>query len=308
MARTLLQLIQAASNELGIPEPSAIVGAQDDQSKQLLALANREGKDFSILANGKGGWQELHKEYTFQTVAIPVTTGNVTEGSAIITNIPDTTGIVADTWAVTGNGIIGSARVISVDSSTQVTISLPCNATVTGSSLTFGQVAYSLPSDFEYFVQRTFWDGAYRWELLGPITAQEKQVLRYGVIASGPRRKFYVRNSKIWLDPIPSDGQTIAYDYFSNAWCRSASGTAQSAWNADLDLYNLDEDCFIQGLKWRFLRSKGLDYAQEKADYDNDCQRVMSRDGGARDLSLTNPAFEMRLINNENIPETGFGV
>lgn len=240
MARTLLELMKQAANELGIPEPSQIIGAQDEQSKQLLALAQREGKDFSVLANKNGGWQALHKEYTFSTVA--------------------------------------------------------------------AQQDYALPSDFEYFVQRTWWDNAYKWELLGPITAQEKQILKYGVISSGPRRKFYVRDNKIWLDPIPAtNGDVIAYDYFSNAWCQSSGGTPQQFWQADTDTYKLDEDCFIQGMKWRFLRAKGLDYTQEKADYDMDCQRVMARDGGARDLPIAGGTYGARFLNEDNIPEQGYG-
>lgn len=239
MARTFLELMQAACNELGIPEPSQVIGAQDDQSKQLLALANREGKDFSVLANGQGGWTNLHKEYTFTTVD--------------------------------------------------------------------GTADYALPSDLEYFINRTFWDGAYLWELLGPISAQEKQLLRYGVVANGPRRKFYIRVNRMYLDPVPEDASLIAYDYFSNAWCTSSGGTDQTKWTADTDLYKLDEDCFIQGIKWRFLRSKGLDYTQEKADYDTDTSRVMARDGAERDLPLIGGCYGSRFLNDDNLPETGYG-
>lgn len=240
MARTFLQLIQQAANEIGIPEPSQIIGSQDEQAKQLLALAQREGKDFSVMANKNGGWQALHSEYTFTTV----------------------------------------------DS----------------------QQAYTMPADFEYFVQRTFWDDSYKWELLGPITAQEKQILKYGVIASGPRRKFYIRANEMYLDPIPeTTGDTIAYDYFSNAWCQDSLGNVQKLWTADTDTYRLDEDCFIQGIKWRFLRAKGLDYSQEKMDYEADCQRVMARDGGNRDLPIAGGTYGARFLSMDNVPETGFG-
>lgn len=307
MARTFLELVQQAANEIGIPEPSHIIGGQDETSKQLLSLANREGKDFSVLANGCGGWQNLHKEYTFQPAAL-VTTGTTVDGAYVITGIPSTTGIVAGTWKVTGNGIPYPAAIVSVDSATQVTIDVACDASASGVALTFGQVAYDLPTDFEYFVQKTFWDGAYRWMLLGPISAQEKQILRYGIIASGPRRKFYVRDNKMWLDPIPGEsGNVIAYDYFSNNWCQSAAGVDQKFWTADTDVYKLDEDCFVQGLKWRYLRAKGLDYGQEKLDYDNDSQRVMSRDGGARDMPLAGSNFGQHFLDSSNIPETGFG-
>lgn len=303
MARTFLQLMQQATSEIGVPQPSQIFGAQDEQSIQLLALAQREGKDFSQLANKNGGWQVLHKEYSFNT-AFLTTTGNTTAGSAVITNIPSTAALVANKWVAIGNGIEDNyAYIASVDSATQVTLNAVVSETQTGVSLTFSQVAYDLPGDIEYFTQRTYWDNAYKWELLGPITAQEKQILRYGIIASGPRAKFYIRNNWMFIDPPPQDARLLAYDYFSNAWCQSVGGTSQSLWAADTDTYKLDEECFIQGIKWRFLRAKGLDYSQEKLDYDMECQRVMGRDGGARDLPIAGGTYGVRFLNNDNIPD-----
>jgi hypothetical protein len=240
MARTLLDLVKQATNEISIPEPSQLFGAQDDTSKQLLALAQREAKDFSIMAKSQGGWSALRTDYTFTTVT--------------------------------------------------------------------GQASYALPADFEYFVNRTFWDGSMRWELLGPIDAVEKQILRYGIIANGPRAKFYVKGKTIYINPTPdNDTDVIAFDYYSNAFCTSDMGFDQSLWTADTDTYKLDEDCFVEGIKWRFLRAKGLDYAQEYQDYQDDCQRVMSRDGGARDLPLAGGIYGYRFLNEDNIPDTGFG-
>jgi hypothetical protein len=298
--------MQAIADELGIPQPSQVIGAQDDQSRQLIALANREGKEFSTANNGKGGWQALHKEHTFQTVAITVT-GDTTAGSAVITNISSTTGISANTFGCNGSGIDQASIVTSVDSATQVTLSKVASATATGVTLTFGQVAYSLPSDLEYFADRTFWDGAMLWELLGPISAQQKQLLRYGIVANGPRSKFYIRDNLMWLNPMPASAFTIAYDYYSNAWCSSSGGAAQKLWAADTDTYDLDEDAFIMGVKWRWLRAKGLDYAQEKIDYDMEVSRLSARDGGMKDLPLAGGNFGTRFLNDDNIPETGYG-
>jgi hypothetical protein len=258
------------------------------------------------MANGTGGWQNLHKEYTFPTVVVS-TTGNTTAGSAVVTGIPSTAAITALTYGCAGAGIVDQSRVLSVDSSTQVTLDTVATETGTGVALTFGKIAYDLPSDFEYFVNRTFWDNSFKWELLGPISAQEKQILRYGIIASGPRTKFYVRNNKLWLNPMPESVVTVAYDYYSNAWCSSAGGTPQAKWTADSDTYNLDEDCFVMGLKWRYLRAKGLDYTQELRDYEMDCSRVAARDGGARELPLAGGTYGARFLNSDNIPETGYG-
>lgn len=308
MARTFLQLMQAASDEVGIPQPSQIIGGADDQSRQLLALANREGKDFSAMAVSQGGWQNLHKEYRFTTNCLTGLTGNTTSGSGVITNISSTTGIVAGTWLLTADGFSNICNIISVDSATQITVDLLASETATGVDLSVGQAAYDMPSDFQYFANKTFWDNAYRWELLGAIDAQEKQCLRYGMTQPVINRKFYIKSGKLWLIPTPTEiGQIIAYDYYSNSWCESASGAPQTTWTADTDIYLLDEDCFIQGMKWRFLRAKGLDYSQEKADYDLDCQRASSRDCGARELPLVGGLYGNRFLDYENIPQTGYG-
>lgn len=307
VALTFLALVQEAANELGIPEPSQIIGAQDDQSKQLLALSIREGKQFSQMANKNGGWNKLHKEYKFQTNGYTGFTGNTTSGSAVITGLSSTTGIVAG-MAITASNFVGRVLVVSVDSSTQVTVDSNANATSTGISMSFGYDAYDLPSDLEYFCTKTFWDGSYRWQLLGPLEAQEKNVIRYGISPVGPRRRFWILNNKMFINPTPTNTtDTIAYDYFSNAWCASSGGTAQTKWAADTDTYLLDEDCFVLGLKWRFLRSKGLNYDQEFRDYQDQCNRVMARDGAGRDLPLNAQATSINLLNSTNTPDTGFG-
>ena len=306
MARTFLALIQQAASEIGIPSPTSLFGNVNDTERQLIALANREAKEFSAVANKNGGWQNLHKEYTFNTAFLN-TTGDTTSGSAVVTNIPSTAGLVADTWAVSGVGFSSGTRILSVDSATQITLTNKCTVTNTGVALAFGQIAYPLPSDFEYFVDKTFWDNKFKWALIGPITAQEKQVLRYGVVASGPRNKFYIRRDKMWLDPTPTDETLIAYDYYSNAPVLTTSGAYSNVWTDDSDTYVLDEDCFIQGIKWRFLRAKGLDYAEEYQSYEADVSRTISRDGGSRDLSMDGDGFNVQFLNGYNIPDTGYG-
>lgn len=305
--QNLLALIQAACREMGVTTPTFIIGNSDDQVLQLLALANREAREFYEKPNKNGGWQELRKEHRFTTDAITGLTGDTTTGSAVITNISSTTGITAGTWGCSGNGIPQAALVSSVDSGTQVTLDSVATATATGVALSFGQAAYSLPSDFAYFMTQTFWDRAFRWQLLGPLEAQEWQVLKSGISPVGPRRRFRIMGNYFWIDPVPSSEDTEVFEYYSNAWCQSSTGTAQTSWAADTDYYTLDDDCFIMGLKWRFLRAKGLDYSQEFLDYERACERKMARNGGNRNLPLNASASGIRLLNSQNVPDTGFG-
>lgn len=62
---TLLSICQDVANEVGIAEPSTVVGSTDPNAKRLLALANRGGK---ALAQ-RFPWQELTKEFTLTTLA-----------------------------------------------------------------------------------------------------------------------------------------------------------------------------------------------------------------------------------------------
>lgn len=67
--RTLLQIVQAAVDELGsINRPTSVVGSSDQNVQQLLALANREGKELAAREGRDGGWPQLRKEHTFSTV------------------------------------------------------------------------------------------------------------------------------------------------------------------------------------------------------------------------------------------------
>lgn len=253
-----------------------------------------------------GGWQQLRGEDSFTTGFLE-TTGDITSGSAVITNIPSTAGLSTD-YSVSGDGVDRNARIASVDSATQVTMTIAATDTTVGLTLRFGQDAYALPEDLAYFTQLTYWDRSYRWQLLGPLSPQEWQVLKSGLSPIGPRKMFRIFGNRFYLHPVPgASDENIAYEYYSNAWCQTAAGVAKATWSADTDYYSLDDDAFVMGLKWRFKAAKGLDYSQEKLDYDAICQRLMSRNAGNRALPLNAQYPTVRLLNNNNIPDTGFG-
>jgi len=239
MPSTLLGLIQTVCNELGLNAPTSVVGNVDAQIIQLLALANREGKEFALAPTPFTFWQALRGEYIFN-------------------------------W--------------------QNTIE-----------------SYALPSDYEYFAPSTAWNRTTRWQLLGPLTPQEWQILKSGLSPTGPRTRYRIINNRIYFDPIPSSTDQIVFEYCKNTWCQSSAAVAQAAWANDLDTYLLDEDCFILGLKMRFLQAKGLSYDQERQDYREAKERVISRDSVARPVVLNANSSGLRLLSSYNIPDTGYG-
>lgn len=62
---SLLTIIQDAADLIGLPRPQFVVAATDPTTRQLLALANLEGKELAR----RYAWQELLKEATFTSVA-----------------------------------------------------------------------------------------------------------------------------------------------------------------------------------------------------------------------------------------------
>jgi hypothetical protein len=81
---SILTITQDVSNRIGLPVPSTVIGSSDTQVRQLLGLAQQEGKELSR----RGPWQVLTKEKTItatatetQTGAIPVDYERMIEGT-----------------------------------------------------------------------------------------------------------------------------------------------------------------------------------------------------------------------------------
>lgn len=318
---TLLQIIQNVYNELGLGSnpPTQVISNSNQQIVQLLALANREGKNFYNAGFGLGGWQSLRREQLMIINAVSGLTGTFTPGSNVITSVspnPLTAGVTTLMQAYDTNAMPVETNVTAVTSST-ITISNNSTATsiLTGESFFCGQASYPLPTDFETAIAQTYWDRNFRWQLLGPIDAQEWQVLKSGISPTGPRRRFRIYNNTFNIDPVPGfsssdNGSIEVYEYYSNGWCQSTggtSGTIQTAFAADTDNYCLDDECLTLGIIWRYLRAKRLSYDEEKRTYDLLCERIMARDGFERSLPLNASASGIRLLNSTNTPDTGYG-
>src|ERR1700686_26302 len=110
MSLTLLQMINQAQAELGLPQSATIVGNTDPTTIQMYNLTNRVLDELRRMNR----WTVQQFEYNL-VVNPPInTTGNVTQNSAVITNIPSTAGILPNYFTVTGNNLPQAARVLSV--------------------------------------------------------------------------------------------------------------------------------------------------------------------------------------------------
>jgi|TARA_R110002167_G_scaffold20140_2_gene74112 hypothetical protein len=298
----LLGLVQAATGELGLSQPSAVATATDDQTKQLLALINKVGNDVISVAE----WEGISKENRFSTVSYTVT-GDTTAGSAIVTSTDTTgTGLAIDTFEVIGGSVPTDTTIASIDSTTQITMSNPASEAETGVSLTFSQTQYALPSDYDRMKNRTSWDQTNYWAMQGPQSPQEWAYLKSGIIANTPRLRFRILGSKFNIFPASAGVVRLKFEYTSNGWVEAADGTAKTIFTLDTDTCIFRDRTIISGLKYEFFKIKGFDTDGLWRDYQIQQEFEKGIDKGAPTLSMSDRGGSL-FLGNSSIPDSGFG-
>lgn len=296
---TLIQNIQDVCLELGLPVPSVAANNSDETVLQLVALLNRVGNTLVTESN----WQALAKEYRFQTVSYTYN-GNVTENTTTITGLSGTTGIDSE-FQVTGNGILQDTYVTGVDG-TNVTINIPGTGTFSNTPLTFGQVAYDMPSDYDRTVNKTQYNKSNRWSVIGPKTAQEWQWIKASYITTGPRMRYRIMGDKFVIWPMATDVVTLGFEYQSNAWVVSPDGTDKQKATSDFDTFLFPDKLLVLGTKLKYFEIKGFDTTTLFADYNRELSKFKAQDSGADTLSMA-PRYPNILLTQNNLPDTGFG-
>ncbi len=299
MSSTMLELMQQTSSELGLVAPTYVAGNTQQDVIQLLALMNRAG--YNLIK--EYDWRALQKEYRFYTQAIS-TTGDGVNGSYNLLNVANTTGLNSK-WQVTGTGIPQDCSIVSVSGST-VTLNQPLEATNVGIALTFGQMEYDLPSDYETITDRTHWDKTKHWEMLGPEDAQQWQWLKSGYISTGPRVRWRIYGEYFHIWPLMNTQEYLGYEYRSKGWAESSTGVVKNSFTADTDTTFLDDTIMVLATKLKFFQIKNFDTTSLQQDYERYLSVAKANDKGSATLSFA-PYPSKVLIGYANIPDTGYG-
>jgi hypothetical protein len=283
MSYTLLQLVDQVSAELGLTQPAAVIGSSNNQTIQLLALANRLGKD--LVRDFE--WQRLVQAYIWQTQSAVSTTGNITANSKVITNIPDTSSLQVGN-VVTGTGQTPYAEILTIDSSTQVTLNAPVTTSTASVSMTFAKQDYDLPGGYDRMISDTNWDRTDHWRNLGTKSSQDWQFLQGGIISIGPRERYRIYNNKFRIFQALTTVYNFSFEYVSNWWvCATGSDQgSKSAFTADTDTCVFPDDLMLAGLKFYFLKAKKLDYSIELGEFMRSLSYCKAQDVPVSAMSL----------------------
>ena len=264
MSYTLLELVDQVSGELGLNQPPSVIGSTNNQTIQLLALAQRLGKD--LVRDFE--WQKLVKAYIWQTQNAVSTTGNITANSTVITNIPSTAGLQVGN-VITGTGQTPYAEILTIDSETQVTLNAPVTTSTASVSMTFAKQDYDLPSGYDRMISDTNWDRTDHWRNLGTKSSQDWQFLQGGIISIGPRERYRIYNGKFRIFQALTTVYNFSFEYVSNYWvCATGSSEGtKKEFTADSDTCVFPDDLMMAGLKFYFLKAKKLDYGIELGEF-----------------------------------------
>jgi hypothetical protein len=334
---SLLTIVQQAFSEVGFGSPTQVVGNADLTVQQAQGLVNRAGLELRDADDASDYWLSLRKQFLFNLLGIGPFTGTMTPGSNVITGVVFTgtgTGLsgVLPNWQASSKYLLNDTAVVSVNvGGGTVTLNQNANLTTTqgaqtDTTLAFGQEAYAIPSDLNYFIPQTGWDRNFRWQLLGPVDAQEWQVLKSGISPVGPRLRYRLMANQIYVNPSPyvPTGQSspisdlLVLEYASLFWASPAgsvnlpatggSQPTQASMQLDTDIcLAFPEDLITKSLKWRILKAKGMSYAEEFSEYEDSLNRTTGRFTMPRNLPLNARASGIRLLNSQNVPDTGFG-
>ena len=148
-----------------------------------------------------------------------------------------------------------------------------------------GKMSSIASNGFNYVKNHTIWD---RTETLPVyvIDSVDWQAEK-GFANTSPHYQARIRGGLLISTPIPPAGNTWAFEYISKNWILGADNTTYSQYfNLDTDTLLLPEEILLKGLRWRWKKEKGFEYAEDFASYEFMVKDALSRQGIHKNLHM----------------------
>ena len=142
-----------------------------------------------------------------------------------------------------------------------------------------GAISTIASNGFRYVKNQTIWDRTDELPVIGPMDSQEWQALK-GTNNTGPRYRYRIRGGKLLVNPAPVAGHDWRFEYISQNWILGVDGvTYKKRFTLDTDTILLPEDLVLQGLRWRWKKEKGFEYAEDFRTYEMQVKDELGHDG-----------------------------
>ena len=310
---TILESCQQVAREIAVEVPSVLVGSSDDNSSLFLGCAQSIGKQIAKAHN----WICLNREHTFTTYAgiayyeLPTDFNHFENSTAWDrSNYERIRGPLSPSeWQEYKSSVLASTNTVwkrfrlRYDGGKK---RFTVHPTPTGTSDS-GTATASFDNrvgDLSKSWTTDQWQG-------GQVYIDNTSSI--GAVSSNQSGVLYIDNLSPETQVTSGDSYTVGlsadslvFEYITKNWCKSSTGTEQSAIAADSDELILDEYLFELGLKYKVLNRLGMEHADEKRDFYNELHRSIARDGGSKKLTLTGRK-RYHLLGPQNVSDSGYG-
>lgn len=149
-----------------------------------------------------------------------------------------------------------------------------------------GTILSMAPYGFKYIIQDTIYNRSQKRPLYGPRGAQAWQLSK-AIVDTGPIGTWRVMAGNLYIQPTPTAGETVAFEYASDWAILATDGTTwKKRFTTDTDYFALNEDLLLLGLRWKWKKEKGLTFVTEKQDYEALLAQEMGNDSTKGELNL----------------------
>jgi hypothetical protein len=135
----------------------------------------------------------------------------------------------------------------------------------------------SSANNVDYILNDVLWNRTTLLPFIGPKAAKQWQAEK-ALTIGGVYSSYRIRGGNLIVYPTPSAGDSVYFEYVTRNWVTS-SGTDYTKVQADTDTVLLDEEALTLGVKWRWEKAKGLEYAEDFNIYERTVADLMARDG-----------------------------
>lgn len=137
-----------------------------------------------------------------------------------------------------------------------------------------GEIVDIADNGFRFIKNDTMWDRTENLPLLvidGPDWQAEK-----GFAETSPRYRVRIRGGKLLATPTPVAGNTWAFEYCTWNWINQND---KQYFTNDSDTIDLPEFIVQMGLRWRWKKEKGFEYAEDFRTYESLVADALTREG-----------------------------
>lgn len=168
---------------------------------------------------------------------------------------------------------------------------LQLQATFTTVATEIQTAVETVAPNYKYIQNSTIWDRDNRRPIFGPLSPQQ-WAFQKGWFAVGPYSQYRIENGNILFQPIPAAGNTCAFEYVTKAWVTDGVTTFDS-FTADTQTSLLSEELLRLGLMYRWKQAKGLDYSENKVEYEDEVNKAIARDTPKSILNMSPLSYQL---------------